>query len=403
MSRSRTRSRAAASTTDWRTGLPDLRAWLEARTEAMAALTAELAGMESPSDDPQAVARVQDRLAHELDQLQFRVRRLTGRGTAPHLVAVPRGRRRATPVQILVGHLDTVWPVGTLDSMPVTRADDRLRGPGVFDMKGGLVQGLYALAALQKVGAELPATPVFFVNGDEEVGSPDSVRHVRRLARAASRAFVLEPSFGPEGALKTARKGVATYVLNLRGRAAHAGLEPEAGRSAVLALARCVERVHALARPERGLTVNVGVVAGGSRPNVVPGSARAEVDVRVRTLDDARWIDAQMRALDPGLEGVTLTVEGGLRNPPLERTPGNRNLWTAALAVARTLGLSLAEVEVGGGSDGNHTSVLTPTLDGLGAVGGGAHALDEHLMLDRMSERACLVAGLLWHPLTAAD
>jgi glutamate carboxypeptidase len=151
------------------------------------------------------------------------------------------------------------------------------------------------------------------------------------------------------------------------------------------------------------LTVNVGVVAGGSRPNVVPGSAWAEVDVRVRTLADAHWIDAEMHALESELEGVTLTVDGGLRNPPLERTPRNRRLWTAALAVAEVAGVPIAEAEVGGGSDGNHTSAFTPTLDGLGAVGGGAHAVHEHLVVDLMSERARLVAGLLWHPLTEPD
>jgi glutamate carboxypeptidase len=384
---------------DWRADISRMREWLEARTPDMVALTEELAGIESPSDDPEGVARVQDRFSEELVRMDFRVRRVKGRGTAGHLLGVPAARVRHAPVQLLVGHLDTVWPVGSLASVPIRRDAGRLHGPGVFDMKGGLVQGLFALAALREVGATLPATPVFFVNGDEETGSVDSVRHVTRLAKVAARAFVLEPAYGRSGALKTARKGVALYTLHFQGRASHAGLDPESGRSAVLALARTVERLDALARPERGLTVNVGVVAGGTRPNVVAGAARAEVDVRVRTLDDARWIDEAVRALPSGVDEVTLTVTGGLRTPPLERTPANRRLWKAALEVAASQGTEIAETEVGGGSDGNHTSVHTPTLDGLGAVGDGAHALHEHLRMGYMAERAALVAGLLRHPL----
>lgn len=386
-------------TEEWSRKVAEMRAWLDERAEAMVALTEALAGIESPSDRPDAVALAHERFATELTALGFRVRRIAGRsGAAGHLLAVPAERVRRHPVQLLVGHLDTVWPIGTLETMPVRRVDGRLHGPGVFDMKGGLVQGLFAVAALRATGARPPATPVFFVNGDEETGSADSVRHVRRLARAAVRAYVLEPSYGPSGVLKTARKGVALYTLRFEGRASHAGLDPAGGRSAVLALARTVERLHALARPERGLTVNVGVVEGGTRPNVVPGRARAELDVRVRTLDDAAWIDDRIRELDSGLEGVALTVAGGLRTPPLEPTPRNRVLWRAARAVAEAMGTTVEETEVGGGSDGNHTSLHTATLDGLGAVGDGAHALHEHLVVDRMPERAALVAGLLLHP-----
>lgn len=379
--------------------LLQVREWLDARTEAMAALTEALAAIESPSDRPAAVALAHDRFAAELEGLGYRVRRLSGRGgSAGHLLAIPGDRVRGRPVQLLVGHLDTVWPVGTLEAMPVRRDDGRLYGPGVFDMKGGLVQGLFAVAALRAMKAETAATPVFFVNGDEETGSQDSVRHVRRLARVATRAFVLEPSYGPAGALKTARKGVAIYTLRFEGRASHAGLDPAGGRSAIVALARTIERVHALARPDRGLTVNVGVVEGGTRPNVVAGRARAEVDVRIRTLDDAKWIDERIRALDSGLDGVGLAVSGGLRTPPLEPTPRNRALWRAARATAEAIGAAIEETEVGGGSDGNHTSLHTATLDGLGAVGDGAHALHEHLVVGRMAERSALVAGLLLHP-----
>lgn len=380
--------------------LPEVRAWLEDRAGAMVELTSRLAAAESPSDDPSGVAEAQAVLAPELDALGYRIRRLAGRSTAGHLLAVPRGRERGRPLQLIVGHLDTVWPRGTLDVMPVRMVDGRLHGPGTFDMKGGVVQGLFALRALAALGLDPPATPAFFLNGDEEVGSPDSVRHVERLARAAARALVLEPAFGPSGALKTARKGVGGYRLRFTGRSAHAGLAPEEGRSAIVALARTITQLEGLNDPARGTTVNVGVVGGGSRANVVAAEAHALVDVRVRTAADAAAVDRAIRGLTHGVDGVGLEIDGGLRTPPLERTERNQRLWRAAREVAGALGLEVAETEVGGGSDGCHASTHTATLDGLGAVGDGAHAVHEHLVCGRMPERAALVAGLLMWPVS---
>lgn len=375
-----------------------IRAHLERRRDDMVDLLVSLASAESPTDVPQAQAEPQRILREALEPLGYRVRRVAGERTGGHLLAVPAARERGRPLQLLVGHSDTVWPLGTLSEMPVAVEDGRVRGPGTFDMKGGLTQMVFALDALRALGAEPPATPVAFVNSDEEVGSPESKRWVERLARSACRCFVLEPSYGPAGALKTARKGVATYTVTVRGKAAHAGLDPAGGVSAIEGLARVVRDLHALADLERGLSVNVGVVRGGTRPNVIAAEAVAEVDVRALTLDDSRRVDARIRAVETGLEGATVAVEGGLRSPPLERTARNRRLLARAQEAARRHGFELGEAMVGGGSDGNTTSVFAATLDGLGAVGDGAHARHEHLLVEHMVERTALLVELLLSP-----
>jgi glutamate carboxypeptidase len=379
----------------------------------MAALLADLARLESPSVVPAAQGPVLDRLEGELRALGFAVRRLRGRRSGGHLYAAPPRRRtgeRHGPggsrgpscppaAQLLLGHCDTVWPNGMLAAMPVEERDGRLYGPGVYDMKGGLVQGLFALRALRELGLEPPAVPVLLVNSDEEIGSGESERWVRRLARRVRRVFVLEPSLGSEGRLKTVRKGVGRFVVTVRGRAAHAGLEPERGASAVLELAHVIQRLYALADPARGITINVGIVSGGLRGNVVAPEARAEVDVRVLRREDAPALAAAIRAMAPATPGTAIEVEGGVDRPPLVMTAANRRLWDVAEEAGRRLGLNLAQGVAGGASDGNTTSLYTATLDGLGAVGGGAHSLDEHVELARMPERAALLALLLLAPL----
>lgn len=365
----------------------------------MTALLADLARHESPSVVPAAQAPVLDRLERELRAIGMRVRRLRGKRSGGQLLAAPARRRPPLPAQLLLGHCDTVWPLGTIDSMPVEERAGRLHGPGVFDMKAGLVQAIYALRALRDLGLDPPALPVLFVNSDEETGSGDSTRRVRLLARRVRRVFVLEPALGPEGKLKTRRKGVGQFVVTVRGRAAHAGLEPERGASAVLELAHVILRLDALADPARGITVNVGVVAGGLRGNVVAPEARAEVDVRVLREEDAPALEAAIRGLAPTLPGTRLEVAGGIDRPPLTPTPANLALWRAAEAAGRRLGLALDHGTAGGASDGNTTSRTTATLDGLGAVGGGAHSLDEHVEIARMPERAALLALLLLAPL----
>jgi glutamate carboxypeptidase len=287
--------------------------------------------------------------------------------------------------------------------MPVLVEDGHVKGPGTFDMKAGIVQGIFATGALSELGLEAPATPVWLINSDEETGSPESRRWMRFLARNVARTFVLEPAFGPEGRLKTARKGVMRYTVTVRGRAAHAGLEPGAGASAIAELAHVIHRLHALTDMGRGTTVNVGRIVGGTRPNVVAAEASAEVDVRIMTLADGEEIERQIRALAPLTPGTSIQVEGGIGIPPLERTDRNQALWSAAQKAGERLGLELEDFTAGGGSDGNTTSQFTATLDGLGAIGDGAHAIHEAVLIEGMVERAALLAELLMAPVSGRD
>jgi glutamate carboxypeptidase len=370
---------------------------LRERQEEMVALVRELALLESPSGLPEAQEPVFARLAAALEEAGLRTRHLPGDTSGGQLyAALPRPRPAGS--QLLVGHCDTVWPVGTLASMPVELRDGRLHGPGVYDMKAGLVQGIFALRALRELSLEPPLAPVFFINSDEEVGSHESVRSIRRLARRVSRVFVLEPSLGARGWLKTARKGVGRYRVTVHGRSAHAGLEPQKGVSAVLELAHVIQALHALADPARGLTVNVGVIGGGLASNVVPPEAWAEVDLRVLRREDAESFERTVRGLTPAVVGTSLEIEGGMNRQPLEPNPRNRALWQAAERCARELGIELGEGTAGGGSDGNFTSEHAATLDGLGAVGDGAHAVHEHVVVGRMPERAALLARLMLEP-----
>lgn len=357
-----------------------------------------LVEVETPSLEPQAQLPALEMLRGYLEPLGFEARHIGGRRSGGMLLARPRRRRRGRPVQLLLGHCDTVWPRGTLAERPVELEGSVLRGPGAYDMKGGLVQMVGALELLADLGVspeDLPLVPVVFVNSDEEIGSPDSAVHIERLARVAQRAYVLEPSLGSKGELKTARKGVSQYTVVAHGRAAHAGLDPEAGASAILAMSATVQQLFALNDPERGVSVNVGELEGGMRANVIAPRCRAVVDVRAPTLDDARRVDAAIRSLESEVPGVRLEVERDDSRPPLERTARNRRLWKAAVRAAAALGLPLQEGLAGGGSDGSLTSRYTATLDGLGAVGGGAHAENEFVDLDRMVERTALLTLLL--------
>ena len=250
---------------------------LRAQQDAMKSLLRDLALLESPSLDAASQEPVFARLAAELEASGLRARRLPGRRSGGQLWAVRKGRRRGAPAQLLIGHCDTVWPVGTVERMPVEVRDGRLSGPGVYDMKAGLVQGIFALRALRDLGLEPEVEPAFFINSDEEIGSAESLPRIQRLARRVRRVFVLEPSLGPEGKLKTRRKGSLRFSIRIHGRAAHSGLDPEKGASAILELSRVIQTLYGLADPERGITVNVGVVSGGLRANVVAPEARGFV------------------------------------------------------------------------------------------------------------------------------
>lgn len=376
-----------------------LRAWLEEREPEMRALLERLVAAESPSTDPAAQEAPFRILAGELSALEYAVRRVRGFGTGDHLYARPRSRGRGAPFQLILGHMDTVWPLGTLERMPVRREGDSLFGPGTHDMKAGLVEAVFALRALRALGLTPDVTPVVVLNSDEEVGSTSSGRVLRLLGRAAERAFVLEAGEGGQGRLKIARKGVGRFELVVRGRASHVGTSFEEGVSAILELSNQVPRVFALNDPKRGITVNVGTVDGGLLPNVVAPEARATIGVRVPTVAAEAEVERAIRGLRPTLTGTTLEVTGGMGRPPMEATTRNQELLATAQRLGRTLGLELDDAGlVGGASDANTTSLYTATLDGLGPVGDGGHAADEHVSIASIPARSALLALLLLEP-----
>jgi glutamate carboxypeptidase len=377
---------------------PALLAWLRGQEAEMCGLLERLLLVESPTARPESHPAVRAILEGELGRLSFRVRRLAGEHVGDHLYARPRQRRRGVPYQLLVGHFDTVWPLGTLAQMPVRVEDGELYGPGAFDMKAGLVEILFALRALAALELEPAVLPVVLMNADEEVGSVESRRWIAMLARGAERAYILEGAFGPSGKLKTSRKGVGRFLVTVRGKAGHAGVAPQSGASAILEISHQIQRLYALNDHDRGITVNVGTVDGGLRPNVIAPVAKAEVDVRVPTVEAAREMELALLGLEPVHGGISLEVTGGFGRLPMAATDRNLALWETARSAAEALGLEVEHVGVGGASDGNITSLYTATLDGLGPVGDGAHAVDERIVIARLPERTALLALLLLAP-----
>jgi glutamate carboxypeptidase len=374
----------------------EIRARLEPRRQEMVDLLAELVGIESGSDDPAGLMELAGRLEELFGEFGTLTRHPLGPDGAPHLsLTVPGAEPDAAPVVVL-GHYDTVWSRGTLARMPLRIEDGVLAGPGSFDMKSGLVLLLYALRELRALG-RTPGRPVrILLSCDEEVSSRTSRSLIESAATGAAAAFVLESPL-PGGALKTARKGIATYRLAIGGRAAHAGIEPDKGASAIVELAHQVRALHDLNDRDRGTTVNVGVVRGGSRPNVVAAGAEAEIDVRVATAAEASRVEQAINGLTPVVAGTTLTVQVEAYRPPMEPTPASRRLFAQARAIAAGMGIDdLGEGSTGGASDANLVAAMgIPTLDGLGPEGGGAHADHEHVLIETMPRRAALIAGLL--------
>jgi glutamate carboxypeptidase len=293
---------------------------------------------------------------------------------------------------LLLGHLDTVWPLGTLANMPFEQRAGRLYGPGTLDMKAGVMMALTALKALKVLGLERPAT--ILLNSDEEIGSPSSRPITERLALESEAVYVLEP---PQGfAYKTARKGVGQFNLHVTGVASHAGVDFDRGHSAIRELARLIETVSNFTDPSLKRTVNVGRITGGTRSNVVAAEAYAEVDVRIATMDDAATVESLFAALKPTDPHCTLTITGGINRPPMERTAATVALFEQARVQAALIGIDLEEASTGGGSDGNFTSALgVPTLDGMGAVGEGAHAGHENIVLEHLIPRTALLAAMI--------
>lgn len=372
---------------------------VQARVPSFVALTTELARLESPSDDAAAQEPVFARLASELVTMDFGIRRFPGRWSGGLLAAVPLDRARPAPYQLLLGHVDTVWPKGTLESMPVRLVGDRLSGPGTFDMKAGLAMAVHALGALKDLELAPTVTPVLLVNSDEEIDSVESRATIERFSRRADRVWVLEPGQGPSGRFKSSRPGTALYHVTVFGRASHAGLAPEEGRSAILAMTELVQILDALNDPGRGILVNVGTVSGGIRRNVVPAECRFSVDVRTRSSDDAHRMDETLRRLDSPRDGISVRVEGSIERPPFDgAAPRHHPLLERALALASSLGMQPGHGFAGGASDGNFAAGFAPTLDGLGAVGDGAHAEHEHVMVPETVRRIMLLALLLLEP-----
>jgi glutamate carboxypeptidase len=365
------------------------------------ALLRRLVECESPSDDAAAVTRLMEMLAEETrDCAAAQLVRMPRAGRCLLLrFHLPGPRRKERPGLLALGHGDTVWPAGTLRSMPWRETPERLCGPGVLDMKAGLAFFITAMRLLRELDQPVRRAVDFWVVSDEEIGSGDSRPHTEKLALSSSAVLVLEPGTGPEGKLKTARKGVGAWRVRVHGRKAHAGVDFASGANAIVELARQIERIASFTDLKKGLTVNPGIVRGGVRTNVVPDLAEAEIDVRVARLRDAAALERKFRALRPVDRRCRIEAEGGLNRPPMERTRAIAALFRAAQTIAREqLGLDLQESSTGGGSDGNFTAALgVPTLDGLGAAGEGAHAPHESVLVAPSPARIALLACLVRH------
>jgi glutamate carboxypeptidase len=351
-----------------------------------------LVRLESPSTDKAAVDRCGGELVRRLSALGGHVTRVTQTTRGDHLRTEFPGS--ATQV-LLLGHFDTVWDVGQIAHMPVREENGRLFGPGVFDMKSGIGAAMLAVRALTELSEAALPTVVMLWTTDEEIGSATSRAVIEAEARRSAAVLVLEPSL-PGGGAKTSRKGCGEFELFVHGISAHAGIDPGSGASAIHELARQITAIEALQDASRGISVNVGVVQGGTRTNVVAAEARAQIDVRVPTMADAARIEQAVLSLRPQVKGTRLEIRGGVRRPPLERGPHVARLYEQAKAAAASLGRELGEGGTGGGSDGNFTAALgVPTLDGLGPMGDGAHAHHEHIVLDDLVWRSAFVAALL--------
>lgn len=355
----------------------------------------DLVEIETPSNKPETIKPAFDYLKDRFQDLNFKTIHIPGEETAGCFYASPAKKKHKKQHQLLLGHIDTVWPLGTLEDRPFTIEDNRARGPGVYDMKAGLTQILIALECIQELDLEPALTPIILINSDEEIGSPESTTHIERLASAVDRAMVFEPSQSPDGAIKTARKGLGHFTVTIQGKASHAGLSPEKGQSAIVELSHIIQELNEINDPDNGITVNVGVIEGGTRSNVVAAQGSAEVDVRVLSHNQAERIEDAIRSVKPSNEDVELSIDGGFRRPPMERTPRNREFWETIKNAGDDLGLDLNETRSGGGSDGNTTSQYVPTVDGLGAVGGGAHENHEYIKIDDVLKRTALLSLVL--------
>jgi glutamate carboxypeptidase len=368
--------------------------YFESRQEQIVQTIREFVEIESPSDNKPAADRMGAFLAGTFEAIGGRARVHPAEEYADSLQIDFPGTDNSKPVLVL-GHFDTVYSPGTLATMPCHVDGDRMHGPGVLDMKSGIALMLYAIAALQTWHGALPRPVTVFLVSDEEVGSYSSRKITEALAKESAAVLVLEPA-GPRGAVKTARKGVGEYILNVKGVAAHAGLDPGKGHSAIVELARQITAVSKLNNLAQGISVNPGVIRGGTRTNVIAAEATVEIDVRIAHAKQAAALDRKLRALKPFDKRCQLNIEGGINRLPMERTAGVAALYEKALAIAKHIDWKLEEAAVGGGSDGNFTAGMgIPTLDGMGGNGQGAHAVHEHIVISELPRRALLLAGMI--------
>jgi glutamate carboxypeptidase len=377
--------------------MPQLARWLKTREMEMVRLLGEFVTCESPSHDKAAVDGMGELVAAEWRKRGAKVDVLRQAKRGNHLRVEARMGKGKPAGQILVlGHLDTVYPTGTLERMPFRVSGGRAWGPGTFDMKGGLVLALFAFDALKATAASSDKCFVFLWTSDEEIGSTTSRAIIEKEARRSDVVLVLEPSLGAEGKLKTSRKGVGHAEIIVTGKAAHAGINPQDGVNAVHELALQIARLMEMNDAGRGITVQATVIGGGTVSNVVPDQARAEVDIRIARIADAVGIERKLLGMRPIIKGARVAVSGGVNRPPLERTKAVGELFVRAQALMKEIGVTLGEASTGGGSDGNFTGAIgVPTLDGLGAIGDGAHTPREHVVTSKLAERAALIAGLL--------
>ena len=381
----------------------DLPSAVKQREEQIISFLKELVECESPTDSPAAVNAFQDLFASRVANIASCRTISCGSRIGRALLCefrLPGPKRKPGPAVLGVGHADTVWPLGTLKSMPWRRESGRLWGPGVLDMKAGLAFFVYAMKTLIELDLPVRRPVRLWIVPDEETGSDGSRALTEMQARASGSVLVLEPGTGPDGKLKTARKGVGDYTVTVRGKAAHAGLDFLSGANAIVELARQIEKIAGFTNLERGITVSPDIIRGGTRTNVVPAEASVDVDMRIARVRDAARLERQFRGLKPVDRRCSIEVTGGLNRPPMERTRGVVSLFrTASALAAMHLGMRLEESFAGGGSDGNFTAGLgIPTLDGIGGVGEGAHASNESILIDRISDRTSLLA-LLAHTL----
>ena len=370
---------------------------LRKRQDEMVSLLGRFVGCESPSHDKSAVDAFGAMVASEWEKRGAEVRMLAQTERGNHLRIEVRASGTPANGQVMVlGHLDTVYPLGTIAKTPFRVSGRRAWGPGTFDMKGGLVLALFAVDALREARVSVRRNLVFLWTSDEEIGSTTSRATIETEAKRSDAVLVLEPAFGANGKVKTQRKGVGGVEIVVTGRSAHAGIDPEKGVNAVHELALQIERLMGMNDSRRGITVQATVVSGGTVSNVVPEHARAELDIRFSRLADGAAIERKIHGLKPILKGARIQIIGGVNRPPLERTRAIGKLFEHARNLSKHTGVPLGEAATGGGSDGNFTAAIgVPTLDGLGCIGDGAHSPKEHVLISALPERAALIAGLL--------